>query len=68
MEKIYMIEGTRQGQYFRNFIKAKSEAEAIKKWKGADRFQDKIGKENFKKYQNITARETKENIPDDLIY
>lgn len=68
MEKIYMIEGIRQGQYFNNFIKAINEEEAIKKWKSAERFQDKIGKENFKKYQNITAKETKQNIPDNLIY
>ena len=69
MEKIFKIEGVRQGQYFNNFVKATSEQEAIKKWENADRFQDKVGKDNFKKYQNITAKETEcKDIPSDLIY
>lgn len=68
MGKVYMIEGTRQGEYFHNFVKAENKESAIEKWSNAERFKDKVGKENFKKYRNITVKETDHSVPDDLIY
>jgi len=65
---VYKIEGTRQGEYFHSFIRARSPKDAIEKWEKATRFQGPVGKENLKKYQNIKSSKIDHEVSEDLIY